>query len=641
MTRSFRTGQSVTTSLDSVTFTVNRGEFVAILGPSGAGKSTLLNLLGLLDTPTEGAYYLDGVEVSKLGERQRDRIRNEKIGFIFQESHALLDETAAENVGLPLKIRGTRIAVRSHAARSELGRFELAHRAGELAINLSGGERQRVAVARAVSTDPMLILADEPTGALDSMNSLRVMDHLVELNANGTTVMIITHDRAVAARAARQIELVDGVIVSDTGFAATGSSTVSDPPREREHAGHSAGTVPGRFWPRIASEIFDAISTQSGNLGRTVLLLVAFTLGVGGLVCAIGVSQSAAAQVSDRLTHAGLDEVVVRARGPIIDLHNYDPASGNSGSHAVTRLDGVAGAGYIASISGTDARPRLIRDGLPPAFDGDVAVATSTYLKIQGATTTPSHIAPLLDNNWSGAVAILGHRAAQALGITDAAPGVRIWIADNPVDIVGFIADAGRDELLNNSILLSTSAATGLAAQDTRLVIRTDPGMPAAIAEAVPLAIAPANPSTVQVETVADLRQLRHGVSSDLGMLIGLVAVLLLVLACLTSAVAMYLSVRARASEIALRRAVGASRSSIWRLFSIEGLVVGLGGGIAGAAFGLLSVVAICAVQGWTPVLSPLIVAVGVGVGAISGILSTLYPAIVAAKSNPALAIRA
>lgn len=640
LSRSFRTGRTVTKSLTTVTFTVTRGEFVAIAGTSGAGKSTLLNLLGLLDVPTEGSYCLDGVEVSGLTERERDRIRNEKIGFIFQDSHMLVDETAAENVTLPLKIRGTSIATRQQVASRELRTLGMGHRLGELALNLSGGERQRVAIARAVSTNPVLILADEPTGALDSVNSARVIDQLRELHAGGTTVVIITHDRAVAARADRQIELTDGAVTSDTHTAVPPREVVARSASAADPADAATAGRIRRLSARIVSEIFDAVSTHSANLGRTLLLLAAFMLGVGGLVCAIGISQSAAAQVSNRLTQAGLDEVVVHVRDPGLDLQNFDPSSLASSGHTVTGLTGVVNAGYVASLQAVDARPRLLQDQETTGFDGDILIAGSAYLAVESVTTHPAHVARLLDNRWSGAVAVLGRDAAAALGISDVGPGVRLWIADNPVDVIGLIDGTGRNPLLAATIVLSPAAAVGLTPQDPRLIVRTQPGMPAAVADAVPFAVAPATPSSVQVETVADLRQLRHGVSNDFGVLIALVSALLLVLACLTSAVAMYLSVRARASEIALRRAVGASRASIWRLFTIEGLVVGLGGGIAGAALGLVAVVTVCAMQGWTAVLNPQIVAIGVGIGALSGVISAVFPATAAANSNPALAIR-
>ncbi|WP_165310785.1 ATP-binding cassette domain-containing protein [Microbacterium protaetiae] len=636
-----------------ISFNIRRGEFVGIIGPSGAGKSTLLNILGLLDSPTAGAYRFDGVDITDLGENDRDRVRNEKIGFIFQDSHTLVDETAAENVSLPLKIRGATMGERRRVARTELRRLGLGHRQGEAALNLSGGERQRVAIARAISTHPALVLADEPTGSLDSASSAHVIDELRALNTTGTTVVIITHDRAIADRTDRCIELLDGRVAADpsvdsraetwTAARAKPDSAAAwvDAPASAPALEKRRGSTCARFGRRLLAEAFDAISAHTANLGRTVLLLAAFSLGVGGLVCAMGVSQSAASQVSDQLTQAGLDEVVAQVSASGIQLQDFDSDSPLPTHRTVTELQGVIGAAYAARVQTADARPRLLRAMPAARFDGDILVAGPAYLAIQNAVVWPTNAGRLLSNTWHGAVAILGKDAAAAIGVADAGPGVRIWIADQPVDVVGLITAPGRTPLLSNTILLSPEAAVGLAPEDARLIVRTAPGMPAAVADALPPAISPGNPPAVTVETVADLRQLRHGVSADLGILIALVSALLLLLACLTSAVAMYLSVRSRRPEIALRRAIGASRASIWRLFTVEGLTVGLGGGVAGAALGLMAVVTVCAVQQWTPVLDLRIVFVGIGIGAASGIVSAVYPATAAARSNPALAIRA
>jgi macrolide transport system ATP-binding/permease protein len=188
--------------------------------------------------------------------------------------------------------------------------------------------------------------------------------------------------------------------------------------------------------------------------------------------------------------------------------------------------------------------------------------------------------------------------------------------------------------------VLSRAAVFGTQVEQAQLVVRTDPGLPAALADAIPLAVAPADPDSVQIETVADLRHLQRGVAADLGSLVAAVSILLLVLACLTSAVALHLSVQARRSEIALRRAVGASRASIWRLFTVEGVLIGLGGGAAGAAAGVCAVITVCVVNGWTPRLDPLSVLIGVAAGAVTGLVAATYPAIAAARADPAQAIR-
>lgn len=208
-------GESRVSALDNVSLTVNRGEFVAIAGASGSGKSTLMNLLGCLDVQTSGDYFLDGTSVRELGEKKLSQIRNREIGFIFQSFNLIPALTARENVELPLMYRGMSKNVRSELAAHALQKVSLGSRMDHLPSRMSGGQQQRVAIARAIAAEPPVILADEPTGNLDSRCGKEVMRILYDLNAQGKTVIIITHDDAVAAQAARTIRISDGRVAAD------------------------------------------------------------------------------------------------------------------------------------------------------------------------------------------------------------------------------------------------------------------------------------------------------------------------------------------------------------------------------------------------------------------------------------------
>ncbi|MDD2595025.1 MAG: ABC transporter ATP-binding protein [Bacteroidales bacterium] len=213
--KSFRTEEIETIALNDVSFEVNRGEFVAIMGPSGCGKSTLLNILGLLDNPTSGTYSLIDKKVGSLRESERTDYRMGKIGFVFQSFNLIDDLNVYENVELPLVYLNIKSSERKKMVDEMLKRMNINHRAGHFPQQLSGGQQQRVAIARAIVSRPELILADEPTGNLDSKNGQEVMELLSELNREGTTVIMVTHSQHDSSYAGRVINLFDGRIVND------------------------------------------------------------------------------------------------------------------------------------------------------------------------------------------------------------------------------------------------------------------------------------------------------------------------------------------------------------------------------------------------------------------------------------------
>jgi putative ABC transport system ATP-binding protein len=216
VTKMFLTDEVETHALSGVDIEINRGEYVAIAGPSGCGKSTLLSMLGLLDSPSVGSYWLNGNAVEDLSAAQRARIRNREVGFIFQSFNLIGDLTVYENVELPLTYRGMKPAQRKEQVNAALERVGMVHRAKHLPGQLSGGQQQRVAVARAVAGEPLILLADEPTGNLDSKNGEAVMELLRELHGQGSTICMVTHDTRYTAQAERTIHLFDGRIEKAT-----------------------------------------------------------------------------------------------------------------------------------------------------------------------------------------------------------------------------------------------------------------------------------------------------------------------------------------------------------------------------------------------------------------------------------------
>jgi putative ABC transport system ATP-binding protein len=215
LTKSYKTGESVLPILKGVSLTVAKGEFVAIMGPSGSGKSTFMNMLGCLDRPDSGTYTLDGIEVSKLSDKQLAQVRNQKIGFVFQSFNLLARSTSLHNVELPMMYAGVGRAERRKRALEALHRVGLAERVHHKPTQLSGGQRQRVAIARALVNRPSILLADEPTGNLDSRSGTEIMAMFQELHSQGVTIILVTHEPDIARHAERIVTFKDGVIIRD------------------------------------------------------------------------------------------------------------------------------------------------------------------------------------------------------------------------------------------------------------------------------------------------------------------------------------------------------------------------------------------------------------------------------------------
>lgn len=627
---------------------ISAGEFVAIVGPSGSGKSTLLNLLGLLDRPDSGEYRLDGRDTRDLSERDRDRIRSESFGFVFQSSYLLTDSTALENAALSLRVQSIPLARRNAEALDALQVLDVGEKATTTAGLLSGGERQRVAIARAIAHRPRVLFADEPTGNLDSANSALVVGHLRALSDSGVTVVLITHDPAIAGAADRIVEIVDGRVRTPNESSSTalteapGTAAVTAPPPRRvpreplrpepERASRR------RLGVQAADDIADAMASLAARPGRTVLLLAAFMLGVAGLLMSVGLGESAAAQVSERLSAASLDEVRVQLPGDS-RLFSRDDGRLQEWIADAAELPHVLTVAVTASAGATQAPVRrLSPSDEAPGTELLLATASPAYLTADGTVQAPT--IGLSDSPAVERAAWLGAEAVAALGAAPAGPGSTIWVGNRRLDVIGLLEPTPRDPGLSKTVLVTPDVMASLPSASATLVIRTERGFPAAVADAIPLMLDPTNPGQFTVETVADLRALTFGVANDLGILLGALSAVLFILAILSASTTMYLSVQSRSSEIALRRAIGASRPALARMFLLEGLIIGLLGGAVGAAAGVLGAVLAASAQGWIPVLPEFVVPAALVAGAAAGLVSAAIPAISASRKDPAGLLR-
>ncbi|WP_311648581.1 ATP-binding cassette domain-containing protein [Rothia mucilaginosa] len=681
--------------LDRLDLVVERGEFLAIIGPSGSGKSTLLNAIGLLDTPTSGTYSLFGKNTEGLSDRERDEMRRDHLGFIFQSSNMLLDETSTTNASMGLRVQGVPYGERLQRTEETLEFLGLSDRASIRTRYLSGGEKQRCAIARALATRPPLILADEPTGNLDSHNSAKVIEILQRINATGCTVLVITHDPEVAAAARRVIRIEDGRLHeqsradSATVPAAEVVSAATDTPVDAP-ASLAPGEKPAthRRGSFLTDDSIEAISALTSRPLRTLLLGLSFALGVGGLISASGMSESASYQVNQRLLGSEQSTLYISDRDNdqnMLGTYRQGESAQNVADR-ISALDYVKNTGFVSSVAPADVRiTRFSPYEDEPKTAIGLSSTSKTRLEQIGARMNPETLRALEQMNstltqenvadrerseqLSGAIVSVS--AARALGIIpedkaadnatteprpgelpaveygiklgglpQVAPGVSIWVDGQLMPVIGLFDPGNSGYEFRNSVIVSPGTLQRTGRGQVTYIAETERGYGKAVAKAIPLALKPAEPSQINVETPSDLQSLRASIASDLGLYVGVLSGILLVLASLSAATAMYLSVQSRTAEIALRRAIGSSKWLIARIFLMEGVMLGVLGGSIGACSGMIATIILSLVQGWQAILSPGFVVLGVGVGALTGLVSSAYPAWVASRKSPADAMR-
>lgn len=681
--------------LDCLDLVVERGEFLAIIGPSGSGKSTLLNAIGLLDTPTSGTYSLFGKNTEGLSDRERDEMRRDHLGFIFQSSNMLLDETSTTNASMGLRVQGVPYSERLQRTEETLEFLGLSDRASIRTRYLSGGEKQRCAIARALATRPPLILADEPTGNLDSHNSAKVIEILQRINATGCTVLVITHDPEVAAAARRVIRIEDGRL-HEQSRADLATVPVAEvvPVAQDSPVDASASLAPGekpaahRRGSFLTDDSIEAISALTSRPLRTLLLGLSFALGVGGLISASGMSESASYQVNQRLLGSEQSTLYISDRDNdqnMLGTYRQGESAQNVADR-ISALDYVKNTGFVSSVAPADVRiTRFSPYEDEPKTAIGLSSTSKTRLEQIGARMNPETLRALEQMNstltqqnvadrerseqLSGAIVSVS--AARALGILpedkaadnatteprpgelpaveygiklgglpQVAPGVSIWVDGQLMPVVGLFDPGNSGYEFRNTVIVSPGTLQRTGRGQVTYITETERGYGKAVAKAIPLTLKPAEPSQINVETPSDLQSLRASIASDLGLYVGVLSGILLVLASLSAATAMYLSVQSRTAEIALRRAIGSSKWLIARIFLMEGVMLGVLGGSIGACSGMIATIILSLVQGWQAVLSPGFVVLGVGVGALTGLVSSAYPAWVASRKSPADAMR-
>ncbi len=634
--RSYRTGDQVVHALRDVTLSIEAGEMVAIMGVSGSGKSTLMNILGCLDRPSAGSYRVAGEETATMDPDALARLRREHFGFIFQRYQLLGDLSALRNVEIPAIYAGRSATARQSRATRLLQRLGLGERLAHRPYELSGGQQQRVSIARALVNGGEVILADEPTGALDSASSEEVLRILEELHAQGQTVIIVTHDAKVAAHAERIVELCDGMVVSDR---ATRERRVV-PPHDVPALAGEAG------WADVVARLVEAaamaLRSMASHRLRTLLTTLGIVIGIASVVSVVALGEGARRQVLGELSSFGTNTLdVYPGRGWGDVRAGLARPLSNADAKALGTLD------YVDSVTPQIMTTVVLRKGNVDRTTSVNGVGAQ-FFRVRGYSFAEGQAFDEPAVAMQAQDAVIDGNVQRVLFADGSDPlGQVILVGSVPVRVVGVIAKRhsvfyAEDAL--NVWIPYTTVMSRLTGQDSL--------------RSVTLRIADLADSKAAEAGVKRLLTTRHGkfdffisnndtvresmekTTRGLQLLVSAIALISLIVGGIGVMNIMLVSVIERTQEIGIRMAVGARRGDILRQFLIEAVLVCLTGGFAGIALALGFAFAFEAFGGpWKMIVSTMSIVVAFMVSTLIGVVFGFLPARNAARLDPIAAL--
>ncbi|MCM2323947.1 MAG: ABC transporter permease [Oligoflexia bacterium] len=641
----YRMGNEVIRALHDVSLTIEDGDFVAIMGPSGSGKSTLMHVMGLLDVPDDGSFRIDGREVSRLSEDELAVLRRKAIGFIFQQFNLLPRTSALENVSMPLIYSEGKLDL--ERARGLLERVGLGDRQRHQSNEMSGGQQQRVAIARALVNRPRLILADEPTGNLDSSSEREILGILKELNAAGITIVIVTHEPEIAQQARRIIRMRDGAIVSDERLQPLPRGGAGRPTE-----GWTGAAKPTAAWKNLVQHFQQGIRTLAANKVRTGLSILGILIGVAAVVAMMALGRGAQKAIEDQLASLGSNLLIVRA-----------------GAHR--GAGGVVGeAGALATLSIDDAR--VIRERIPGVRETSAAVrgrgqvaylnrnrattvlgASAVYARMHADLPTVGRFFADEEDRRRARVAVVGATLVREVLGGRNPIGETIKINKIGFQVIGVLPEKGANAFHDQDdrvIIPVQTAMRRVFGKDNVDFIEVEVSSPDQTSEVETrtreLLLSSHKVPPSQRETAFDIRNMAEiqaaltASTRVMTLLLSIIAAISLLVGGIGIMNIMLVSVTERTREIGLRKAVGARRRDILSQFLVEAVVISLIGGVCGIALAWVISMALSFFAGWTTSISPGSVLVAFFFSAGIGVAFGLYPARQASRLPPIDALR-